>query len=132
MPTLTVKGATALENGYFDVIAYLDGEYCEFRVRDDAELDSQALALFLYRDKQEKTLITLGDRVFSIPGPPPPPTQEQLNLEAWLTLLKTYRETKAKFTFGDGKTTDADVTAAHNALKATYLDSYAPYLVGVF
>ena len=80
--------------------------------------------------KAQLAAIELGD---ILPAPiPPPPTQEELDRAAFLTLCQVYRQQRAEVVGGMGKATQADVDTTHAQMQATYKDTYAPLIVGVF
>lgn len=65
-----------------------------------------------------------------VPKPPNPPTQDELDLQAFLALLRDLKEKKAAL--GTSKTlTQQDVDVAKAAMTAAYKEAYAPFLVGL-
>lgn len=62
--------------------------------------------------------------------PPVPPTQAELDQQAFLVLLRDWQAKKAAL--GISKTvTQQDVDDAYAAMKTAYIDAYAPFLVGI-
>jgi len=111
-------------------VEFGDGTYRVFRVRDDADLDAQILA----GEAVKARVVTLGAREVVAPATPTPkvPTQDDIDREAFVVLVRDIRSKRAEVDAGVGKTTQADVDAAVASMKDAYKDEYAPLLVGVF
>ena len=100
------------------------------RVRDDADLERQVLAV----EAAKARTITLGEREIEAPdaSTAKTPTQDEIDLAAFTALLKSYRVLRAEVEAGLGKATQADVDAKAAEIKAAYKDEYAHWIVGVF
>lgn len=111
-------------------VVSVDGVVEKFYARDDADLDRQVLA----RAAAKSRPITLGVRTVTAPPrrDPAPPSQDDLDREAFAAKVREYRGLAAAVKAGVGKTTQDDVDAKVAEIKAAYRDEYAPMLVGVF
>lgn len=63
---------------------------------------------------------------------PDPPTQDDLDLQAFSALVDHYRSVQAELKAGIDKVTQADLDAIAEQIKASFKDSYAKLLVGLF
>lgn len=61
-----------------------------------------------------------------------PPTQEELDRAAFVSLCNDYRLRLAEVKAGVGKSTQADVDSAEANIRSAYKDSYAALIVGLF
>lgn len=137
--TATIASAQ-LQQTHFDVlVTFTDGTVVDkstFQAADDADLSQQIVQRLAYLNRAGAAKIagiTLGPFVPPIQPAPIPPTQEQIDQNAFLALLQNWKTLKATLASGASKTvTQQSVDDAYAAWKTAYKDAYAPFLVGLF
>lgn len=66
------------------------------------------------------------------PDSPVALTQEQIDQQAFLALVKQYRDVQAAVKAGVGKADQSTLDGILGQIKATFIDSYASFIVGLF
>lgn len=67
-----------------------------------------------------------------VPVVPDPPTADQLARQSFLDLTQQYRNVQAQIKAGVGKMGQSDLDAIAIQIKDTFVDAYAPFIVGLF